>query len=103
MAQFDVYRNPQPRSRAATPYLLDLQADLLKEMETRVVAPLMREGTIDRTPRLHPIFIVEATRVIMVTERIAAIRRGTLTDRVTSLEGQRYDIINAIDVLWAGV
>jgi toxin CcdB len=103
MAQFDVYRNPQPRSRIATPYLVDLQADMLDTLETRVVAPLMREGTIDRTGRLHPTFIVEATRVIMATDRIAAIRRGELQERVTSLEGHRYDIINAIDILWSGV
>jgi len=103
MAQFDVYRNPQPRSAAATPYLLDLQADLLDRLETRVVAPLMREGAIDRTGRLHPVFVVEGTPVIMATDRLAAIRRSDLSGPVTSLESHRYDIIAAIDVLWSGI
>ena len=37
MAQFDVYHNPNPATRKTIPYLLDVQADLLDAMATRVV------------------------------------------------------------------
>jgi hypothetical protein len=39
MAQCDVFLNEVPESRASTPYLLDLQADLLSGLDTRLVAP----------------------------------------------------------------
>jgi len=40
MAQFDVYRNAHPATRARVPYLLDVQSDLLETLATRVVVPL---------------------------------------------------------------
>ena len=41
MAQFDVYLNPNSSTRRNIPYLLDVQADLLDAMATRVVVPLV--------------------------------------------------------------
>ncbi len=43
MAQFDVYANPNPDSQQQIPYLVDIQADLLDHLATRVVAPLYRQ------------------------------------------------------------
>ncbi|MGH8711698.1 MAG: CcdB family protein, partial [Burkholderiales bacterium] len=42
MAQFDVYRNANPATRARIPYLLDVQSDLLEPLTTRVVVPLCK-------------------------------------------------------------
>jgi len=39
MARFDVYANPGSKSDT-TPYLLDVQSDLLDDLETRMVIPL---------------------------------------------------------------
>ena len=39
MAQLAVYRDKNPRSRAAVPFLLNVQSDLLEEMHSRVVIP----------------------------------------------------------------
>lgn len=39
MARFDVYANPGEHART-TPYLLDVQSDLLDGLESRVVVPL---------------------------------------------------------------
>ena len=39
MARFDVYANPGARA-AATPFLLDVQSDLLDSLDSRVVIPL---------------------------------------------------------------
>ena len=38
MAQFDVHRNPNAASAKAIPFLLDVQADLLSGLVTRVAA-----------------------------------------------------------------
>ena len=40
MTQFDVHINPNPATRKAIPYLLDVQADLLDTLATRVIVPL---------------------------------------------------------------
>ncbi len=39
MARFDVYANPGPHAHT-TPYLLDVQTDLLNGLDSRVVVPL---------------------------------------------------------------
>ena len=46
MAQFDVYRNPNPATAAAIPYLLDVQSDLLQGLLTRVVVPLAKPALL---------------------------------------------------------
>ena len=102
MAQLDVYRSLQRRDFAPA-YLLDVQADLLSYLETRVVVPLRLEGTMIPARRLNPVFEVEGRRVVMATAEIAAIPAGLLSERIASLETHRYDIINAIDVLWSGI
>jgi toxin CcdB len=103
MAQYDLYRPPRPPPRGEVLYLLDLQADLLEHFATRIVVPLMVEGSIDRVGRLHPVFEVEGIRVVMATDRLAAIPRRELGIAVGSLANKHSDIINAIDVLWSGI
>jgi toxin CcdB len=65
--QGDVHRNTDDAT-GQIPYLLDLQADLLDELQTRVVAPLVRaEAFGRRADRLHPVFEIEGTSVVMAT------------------------------------
>jgi len=40
MSQFMVYRNSNPNSSKAYPYLLDDQSNLLESLDTRLVIPL---------------------------------------------------------------
>ena len=42
MARFEVHSNLNRASRDRVPYLIDLQADLLAALRTRLVAPLVR-------------------------------------------------------------
>lgn len=101
--QCDVYRNDQDRT-GHIPYLLDVQADLLADLETRVVIPLIQVQAFGRrASRLHPVFAVEKHRVVMATHLIAAVRRQSLGATITSLADQRDIVISAIDVLWSGV
>ncbi len=41
MAQFDVFENPNEETKQAIPFLLDVQAELLDVLSTRVVVPLI--------------------------------------------------------------
>jgi toxin CcdB len=99
----DVHLNVDDES-GEIPYLLDVQANLLSDLETRVVVPLILADAFGRrATRLHPLFTIEGHRVVMATHLIAAIRRQTLGPAVTSLLDHSDTVISAIDVLWSGV
>jgi len=101
--QCDVHVNPDTAQDYA-PFLLDVQTDLLAELDTRVVVPLVRASTFGRrASRLHPEFTVDGERVVMATHLIAAIRRAGLGPHVGSLASQRDTVIAAVDVLLSGV
>ena len=42
MPQFAVHKNTNVATKAAVPFLLDVQSDLVAELGTRVVVPLTR-------------------------------------------------------------
>jgi len=101
--QCEVHENPEDPV-GTTPYLLDVQADLLSDLATRVVVPLVRRDAFGRgASRLHPTFAVKGVEVVMATHLLAAVRKRVLGARVASLSDQRHIIIAAIDVLWSGV
>jgi toxin CcdB len=101
--QGDVYRNADDAS-GEVPFLLDVQADLLSDLQTRVVVPLVRSAVFGRkATRLHPEFHVGGQEVVMATHMIAAMRRQILVSPVGSLRDQRDVVVSAIDVLWSGV
>jgi toxin CcdB len=100
--QCAVHANPEDGGHI--PYLVDVQTDLLSDLDTRVVVPLVRSASFGRpASRLHPMLTVEGQHVVMATHLLAAVRRGTLGASVASLLNQRDVIIAAIDVLWSGV
>jgi toxin CcdB len=101
--QCDVHRNDDD-GQGYAPFLLDVQADLLADLDTRVVVPLVRAAAFGRpASRLHPRLVVDGQDVIMATHLLAAVRRGTLGAHVVSLVDQRDLVIGAIDVLLSGV
>lgn len=104
MAQYDVFLNEGLESRASTPYLLDLQADLLSGLHTRLVAPLMRREFLrERIQRLHPEFEIDGEILVLATHLAAAIRRSELRQLKTNLSDRRERIVDAIDVIVTGV
>ena len=105
MAQFMVYRNKSPQTRSATPFLLDVQNDLLDDLETRVVVPLspisMMKGRVLRT--LTPVLEVEGERFVMLTPQMAGIPKNELGAPVVRVEQHRFEIISAVDFLLTGI
>lgn len=74
MARFDVYQNTSDSG-----YLLDVQSDLLSDLNTRVVAPLLPKTEAPKpAQRLNPEFDIERTRVVMATQYMAAIPESEL-------------------------
>jgi len=104
MAQFAVHRNPNPRTRHAVPYLLDVQTNLLDALATRVVVPLVRTES-GRIPaeRLNPVFRIEGIDVLMSTAELAGVSRNAIGEEVMSLQSQRAEVVAALDFLLTGV
>jgi toxin CcdB len=104
MAQFDVYLNPNAATRKAIPYLLDVQADLLDTLATRVVAPLVLAEEMGLAAKhLNPQFKVKGTAVVMSTAELAGVSSRSLGDKVVSLKNKRDEIIAALDLLFTGI
>lgn len=103
MAQFDVYENKNPESRDMIPYLLDVQADLLDNLTTRVVVPLFTVAAIGQPAKfLNPQFEIKRNTVIMSTAELAGVNIHVLGERVCSLKEHRTEIITALDFLFSG-
>jgi toxin CcdB len=104
MAQLDVYRNKNARTKGTYPLLVDIQSGLLDELETRAVIPLSKDPGLARKPiaKLFPKVEFEDEAYWVITPMIAGIARRDLGARAGSLEQERYAILDAVDFLLAG-
>lgn len=103
MAQFDVYVNSNPETKQNIPYLLDVQAELLDNLSTRVVVPLISVSVMGKAAKhLNPQFKIKRTAVVMSTAELAGVSLHVLGEKVCSLKGQRNEIIAALDFLFTG-
>lgn len=101
MPRFDVFRNAG--GDANFPLLVDVQADLLDELHTRVVVPLMREAASGAPiSGLHPIFTLDENRYTFRSELIGSVRISQLKQRVGSLAAERDRVVTALDFLFQG-
>lgn len=99
MARFDVYASPDSPG-----YLLDVQADLLKSLNTRLVVPLMPVNTAPvSAKRLNPTFDIQSERYVMVTQFLSAVPVSILKAPVASLVQHDIEITGALDMALTGV
>jgi toxin CcdB len=104
MAQFDVYENPNPASRKSIPYLLDVQTDLLDNLATRVVVPLVASMSMPRPGRhLNPAVRIGETMFLMSTAEIAGVSVKSLGKKVYNIKEYRNEIVAALDFLITGI
>ena len=84
-------------------YLLDVQSDLLSDLNTRVVVPLLPERAAPLpAKRLNPIFRIEGEPHVMTTQFIAAVPERALGNPVDSLASEAEAVTAAIDMLTQG-
>ena len=101
MAQFDIYENLNPNTNEEIPFLLDIQNDILKNLSTRVVVPLilnMKPAKI-----LNPQFEINDLTVTMSTAELAGIPIDSLGSIICSVEDKKYEIISAVDFMITGL
>ena len=98
MARFEVFANP-----GGAGYLLDVQADILNELNTRIVVPLLPPAQAPLpAQRLNPLFAIGDEPHVMVTQFMAAVPHPLLRNPVTSLVGQDSEIMAALDMVLVG-
>lgn len=98
MARYDLHANP-----GGPGYLLDVQADLLEGLNTRIVVPLMPQADAPvPARRLNPVFSIAGQPHVMVTQFLAAVPRAVLGAPVTSLAAHDVEIGNALDMAFVG-
>lgn len=104
MARFDVYSNPGSHAKT-TPYLLDVQSDLLDGLDSRLVIPLRslkHFPKVTLSSRLTPVLTIEGDDFLLETPKMGAVPQRILKSPVTSLSLEQDRIIAALDFLFQG-
>ena len=104
MARFDVYDNPGSHANT-TPYLLDVQSDLLDGLDTRMVIPLRRLNAFPKvklSTRLTPVLTVNDEDLLLETPKMGAVPQRILKTPITSVAGEQAQISAALDFLFQG-
>ena len=104
MAQFDVYANPNPASRDAYPYLVDIQSPHLDDLSTRIVIPLARQAAFGHRalPRLTPEIAFRDEDLLLLTPQLSSMRVRRLSAPIGTLAHLRDLIIAALDFAITG-
>lgn len=98
MAKYDVYPN-----QSGPGYLLDVQADLLDGLHTRIVVPLIPIGEAPIPAKsLNPVFTIEGDDVVMATQFLASVPNHILQGPVSNLSNRFSEIGNALDMVFQG-
>jgi toxin CcdB len=90
---------------AATPFLLDVQSDLLDSLDSRVVIPLRDLAAFPQvalSERLTPVLLVDGRALMLETPKMAAVPRRVLGAPVSSLAADRERITAAVEFLFRG-
>ena len=101
MARFDVYAFNAPN----VPFVVDVQADFLDPLNTRLVIPLNPKESYGGRPldRLHPTITLDGTDYLLMTTDMATLPTAKLGERLDNLEDDyRLTITDAIDFLLQG-
>ena len=97
MAQYRVYRLPRGE------LVVDLQTDHI-QTTTRIVARLVSEAeTGPLLGDVTPVFVINGTRMSLLTTHLAAVPAHALHEEVGDLSSEDYAILRAIDMVFTGV
>ena len=104
MARFDVYPNPGAHANT-TPYLLDVQSDLLDGLDSRIVIPLRsleHFAKVKLPTRLTPVLQINGRDYLLETPKMGAVPQRILKTPLAHLADQQTQIMGALDFLFQG-
>jgi toxin CcdB len=98
MERFAIYPHPTKRG-----YLLNVQADTMGHLDSRVVIPLVPLAELPKpATRLNPVVDIDGAPYVMLTQSMGAISVKLLKQRVGSLADRYDEIVAAMDLLLQG-
>jgi toxin CcdB len=99
MARFDVYAN-MGKSQKTTPFLIDVQSNVISGLATRIVIPLRNLNAfknVEAPADLFPIITVNGKKYLLDTPQLAAIPLIELKEKVDIAAAFQTEILNALD------
>ena len=105
MAQFDVYPNPSPTTKAYYPYLVDIQSAFLTDLATRIVIPLGKCSAFggQAMQGLTPEITFDDQELLLLTPQISSVLEKHLKSPIGSLSHFRDQIVGALDLAITGI
>jgi toxin CcdB len=100
--QFDVVANPDPIDAAQRPYLVILQSDLISDLTSTIVAPLVTLENMRGAQRLNPVLSIEGREYWLAAHELFAVDQRILRGRVGTLADHRDTIMAGLDFLFLG-
>lgn len=100
MARFDLYRVNSRR----IPLMVDVQAEILGDLASRVVIPLrlVEQAEEPPLPRLKPVLVIDGQPYLLLTTDIGAQSVHSLGKPVGNIKLHRDEITSAMDFLFQG-
>ncbi len=101
MARFDVYKYDSK----AVPLVIDVQADLLSDLNTCAVIPLVPEKQAKKEflEKLKPIIQIDGKNYVLMTTDMGTVTRASLGEHIVNVENEyRQEITEALDFLFQG-
>ncbi len=96
MARYDIHK-------LASGYVVDVQADLLADMNTRVVVPLRPHSEIPKPiGRLNPVIMIGDTRWVLLPQFIATVTVAELGEVVGEFS-EKFVLTDALDMVFQGI
>jgi toxin CcdB len=98
MARYDVFPNPSGGG-----FVLDVQANLLDGLKTRVVVPLLANpGDVKPVRKLNPVFTIGDRQYTMFAHLIGTVPVSRLGEPRANLSHEHDEIVAALDMLFQG-
>jgi toxin CcdB len=98
MGRFQVYR-----LKSGDTLAMDIQADLLGDLPSRMMAPLYAAEDMSWSIlSLNPRFMINGRLYAMATQRMAAVQIREIGDAVADLSPRSDEITAALDFLFQG-
>ena len=105
MPQFDIYVNPNKKSRIAYPFIIDMQNNLVDDLTTRIVAPLALYSKFkdEELKKLTPRVSYKERELLILIPQVSSMPSKLLKEPVGSLSHLRDEIIAALDFAIIGI
>lgn len=100
--QYVIYRNTNKNSDY--PYLVDVQSEIIGELNSRIVIPLLPVNRLKnkQVKRLNPIIQVEGEEFLVMAHEMASVRTSMMGERVMDARAYRQLIKDSIDFIFDG-